>query len=328
MEFARKQLRNPVGSVLGTGGFGQVSTAHWSSTAGQDLVISTVVAKKVAYVARHDVQEREGKGPIPGVRDSEPYQPRAKRLCVADSSHLSDQLRYKIAALQQEASVLRKVGNHPNVITMLADRSRLNSSDQTPYILLPLTQGTLRDLMGYDSRHLSPRARMGLAMDICNGLAHVHRCRWVHCDVKSSNVLVEYSVVLQRYVALVSDFGIARPMPEEGSTGKVAPTFMYGDFAKCYPEYRHLEKPLNDYHRYDELHAVLKVKVLFGPHVDVYALSTVLSDIFLDGSYIETVPSAVYESVCDLIRKCQSRNPCDRPTAAFVCQSLLFHIQH
>ena len=323
MAAARYQLHMPVGSVIGAGGFGQVTTAYMPSTANLQIGVQTVVAKKSAYFGRSIIPDRPGRRRTPDVQ----YQPPDKKQCVDTRA-----LQSRVDALKWEASILvGSVGHHPNVVSLLANgtQNARYRGDCPPYILLPLALGTLRQLLAYDSEHLSPRARLGLAVDICNGLAHVHHCGYVHCDVKSSNVLVEYSVPLQRYVALVSDFGIARRVPDELSVGMVSPTFMSGQFASMYPEYRPLSAAL-DRHNADKglpgyypLPKILKAVVSFGPCVDVFALGTVLSELFLNHQFRDKVTADQYHIVSDLISRCKDTEPRKRPDAAFVCRSLL-----
>lgn len=120
-----------------------------------------------------------------------------------------------------ELRALRKIGRHPNIIMYVKDFKL-----PKPALLLEKINGT--DL--WTELHRRPRKRMKYdlvlryAIDIADGLAHMHLNKVIHRDVKCSNCLVD----AVNHKALIIDFGISafrddvnnqmmHPMKENGS---------------------------------------------------------------------------------------------------------------
>ena len=51
---------------------------------------------------------------------------------------------------------------------------------------------------------------VGIHRDIARGIQAMHRESFVHCDIKSDNILIEISADSKKIRALITDFGIAR----------------------------------------------------------------------------------------------------------------------
>lgn len=55
---------------------------------------------------------------------------------------------------------------------------------------------------------------IGFTSDIARGLKYMHEKGFAHCDIKTSNALVEYRNEIGRHSAALTDFGIAKVLDE------------------------------------------------------------------------------------------------------------------
>ena len=107
--------------------------------------------------------------------------------------------------LAYEAQVLLAV-RHPNVVQSFGF---VHASARGPAELtMELCAGTLSAFLQLDGHLLDFPARCRLAVNICEGMAHVHSKGVVHYDLKANNVLIVFSG--NKPVAKVSDFGYSR----------------------------------------------------------------------------------------------------------------------
>ncbi len=82
--------------------------------------------------------------------------------------------------------------------------------DDSIYVAMPFyRRGSLKDVLS--KRFLSVREIVTLGCQVLAGLQHVHSNRLVHFDIKPDNVLLS-----DRGEALLSDFGLARPIGPRG----------------------------------------------------------------------------------------------------------------
>jgi serine/threonine protein kinase len=175
--------------------------------------------------------------------------------------------------------------------------------------MLPLALGSLEELLKTDPKMtvLSAGQRVALAADICNGLQYVHARGFVHGNVKLSNILISYSALFCRYVALVSGFGCAAAINP----------LVHGVF------------PVDFVHhaRYPECQC--------GPHfrsgalpvtgaADVYALGKWVFPQLLDYRSIWPCCSNTITShgVFRFLQSCAAPNPQDRPSMSGIAQRL------
>jgi serine/threonine protein kinase len=102
--------------------------------------------------------------------------------------------------------------------------------------------------------------RWRTAWQLATGLAHVHRCQVLHCDIKPANVLVFNSGALVK----LADFGLAKRMDQKGNTRAC----VVGNLTYSAP-YRPTECIIAD-----ECHLYI------ASSADVFALGSSLFDVF------------------------------------------------
>ena len=116
--------------------------------------------------------------------------------------------------------------NHPNICTIY----EINQVGDKPFIVMEHVDGeTLSSLIAVEPWSLDQTVRIGI--QIADALAHAHSHGIIHCDLKSSNIMVGAD---RR--AKILDFGLAvrRPVDDEDLTrsdvrvsGQIAGTLPY-----------------------------------------------------------------------------------------------------
>lgn len=172
-----------------------------------------------------------------------------------------NQQRLPTHAFLKELRYLLSV-NHPHIV---AYRALEHTAAGRQLVLEYCEGGTLRSLMERQER-LSHAEILALLSDTLTGLAHAHQRGIVHCDIKPENILLSYRQ--QRWVAKVSDFGIAR-LAQEFSPTAAYPT---GSPAYMAPErfYAH-----------------------YSPASDVYALGVMLFELLTGTRPFSGTPEAL-----------------------------------
>lgn len=145
------------------------------------------------------------------------------------------------------------------------------------YYVMPYMSGeTLRDRL--TKGRLPLRDALGVLGDLAAALAHAHATGLVHRDLKPANVLWVAGH------AYLMDFGIAKPQQDFGSSTDTIEGFAIGTPAYMAPEH------------------------LAGKRVDAR------SDVYAWGVLArETIPGKAPRALRDLIDKCVSQDPAERP---------------
>jgi tetratricopeptide (TPR) repeat protein/tRNA A-37 threonylcarbamoyl transferase component Bud32 len=145
------------------------------------------------------------------------------------------------------------------------------------YYVMPYMGGeTLRDRL--TKGRLALRDALGVLGDLAAALAHAHATGLVHRDLKPANVLWVAGH------AYLMDFGIAKPQQDFGSSTDTIEGFAIGTPAYMAPEH------------------------LAGKRVDAR------SDVYAWGVLArETIPGKTPRALRDLIDKCVSQDPAERP---------------
>lgn len=140
-------------------------------------------------------------------RDDGVYdQTAALKLLAVDRPGLRDrfaQERQRLARLE-----------HPHIARIIDGGEDASGN---PYMVMEYVEGERIDRWCELSR-VDRKRRVGLLIDLCEGLAHAHARLVLHLDIKSANVLVND----QGAVRLI-DFGIAALMSSDGVAGAARP---------------------------------------------------------------------------------------------------------
>ncbi|MCC3592670.1 serine/threonine-protein kinase [Microcoleus sp. PH2017_28_MFU_U_A] len=133
---------------------------------------------------------------------------------------------------------------HPNIVTCRA----LEHTATGRYLVMDYCEGgTLRNLLKQD-RPLRLLEGLQLVMELLAGLDYAHRRGVVHCDIKPENILL--TLGSKGWSPRLSDFGIARRLPEIGTTRlhqEISPDATVGSPAYMAPErFYGLYSPMSD----------------------------------------------------------------------------------
>ncbi|MEG4942783.1 serine/threonine-protein kinase [Microcoleus sp. F4-D5] len=133
---------------------------------------------------------------------------------------------------------------HPNIVTCRA----LEHTATGRYLVMDYCEGgTLRNLLKQD-RPLRLIEGLQLVMEVLAGLDYAHRRGVVHCDIKPENILL--TLGSKGWSPRLSDFGIARRLPEIGTTRlhqEISPDATVGSPAYMAPErFYGLYSPMSD----------------------------------------------------------------------------------
>lgn len=112
--------------------------------------------------------------------------------------------------LRNEKHVLDRLGSCPRIIRCFGDDCSFENGVEYYNLFLEYAAGgSLADeLRNHDGRIPEPQARE-YTRDIVEGLSHVHKNGFVHCDIKLQNILVFEDGRIK-----IADFGLAREAGE------------------------------------------------------------------------------------------------------------------
>lgn len=201
---------------------------------------SSVHAGKVSFAQKVvgdrfevlDVIGQGGMGAVYKVRDKQTGNVVALKLLKPELC----QDRTVLKRFQYEAESLAEL-NHDNIITVY-DHGITN--DGAPYLVMQyLDGGTLADVIKEHGK-LDPNASIELMLQMCNALSYAHKQKFVHRDMKPSNVLLVNPTndgSSQSQVQLV-DFGIAKILetPAANTTNLTQTGDVFGTPAYMSPE--------------------------------------------------------------------------------------------
>ena len=93
----------------------------------------------------------------------------------------------------------------PNIVTVYD----FGEQDGNPYLVMQFLEGSSLDSLIHSGASLSLSERLGIMIDVCNGLAYAHQRGVIHRDIKPGNIMVLQDGVNDG-MAVIVDFGIAR----------------------------------------------------------------------------------------------------------------------
>jgi serine/threonine protein kinase len=130
-----------------------------------------------------------------------------------------DNMKFK-----QELTLMQRIGEHPNVLIVLAHFESPNNA-----LVFPLVTGGGLDKV-LEKRALPPNIVCQYGLQVAKGLQHMHSKKVAHLDLKSANVLISHT-----NAAIISDFGLSSSFNGEdhveykGTAPFMAPEVWAGD---------------------------------------------------------------------------------------------------
>ena len=133
-----------------------------------------------------------------------------------------------------EINVQHELQPHPNILSMLASTKRI--SDGSPALIYPyIEQGSLESYFRAFRMDQTPlHERLQLLVQITDALVHLEFANILHCDLKASNILLQFSSN-DKPVPMLNDFGesiVQQPqkptnkLPIRGSPYHMAPELL------------------------------------------------------------------------------------------------------
>jgi serine/threonine protein kinase len=165
------------------------------------------LTRGTSFADRYEIIEELGKGGmgrVYRVEDTKLKQEVALKLIKPEIA--SDEKT--LERFSNELKLARKI-SHKNVCRMY----HLERERETPYISMEYLEGEdLKDLIQKKERLTTEKA-IGIAKQVCEGLAEAHRLGVVHRDLKPQNIMMD-----KEGRAKIMDFGIARSVEAPGVT--------------------------------------------------------------------------------------------------------------
>jgi serine/threonine protein kinase len=93
----------------------------------------------------------------------------------------------------------------PNIVTVYD----FGEQDGNPYLVMQYLEGSSLESMIQKNVSLTLSDKLGIIIDVCNGLAYAHQRGVIHRDIKPANIMVLQDGVNDG-MAVIVDFGIAR----------------------------------------------------------------------------------------------------------------------
>ena len=153
---------------------------------------------QVTQVGKYQILEPLGEGAMGVVyRALDPVLGRTVAIKVmTDALAHDDELRSRFLREAQAAGSLQ----HPNVITIYD----FGEVDGHPFIAMELVEGTDLERILSEKAALTLSDKLGIVIDVLNGLAYAHKRGIVHRDIKPANIRID-----EEGRARIMDFGIA-----------------------------------------------------------------------------------------------------------------------
>jgi serine/threonine-protein kinase len=197
---------------------------------------------------------------------------------------------------------------HPHIVPLLA----ASSDPALLWFTMPFVQGSsLRDRLA-QSGELPIAEAIRLLREVADALSYAHKSGIVHRDIKPENVL------LSGGHAMVTDFGVAKAIAASASDVSVTGTGLaLGTPLYMAPEQASAD-PTTDHRADIYAFGILAFEVLAGqpPFSGTNAAQLIRAHLTENAPSVRTRREHVPEGVDDLIARCLSKRPADRPQSA------------
>jgi hypothetical protein len=176
----------------------------------------------ITHIGKYRVVKRIGRGGMGIVFEAaDPTLDRVVALKVISDDEVSEELK---ARFYREAKACARL-NHPNIVVVHdlgEDAGRL-------YIVMEFLEGEDLKHLIQQRRSLSLEEKLGLMVQVCDGLHYAHENGVIHRDVKPGNIFV-----LRNGRVKILDFGLARIM--EADSGLTRSGLILGTLRYVSPE--------------------------------------------------------------------------------------------
>lgn len=206
----RPELREAVERLLASDGSSvavDLATREFSTKTGKGDPRLNGEIGPGSILGRYKLLEEIGEGGFGTVYLAQQVET-VKRKVALKVIKLGMDTRQVIARFDAERQALAMM-DHPHIARAL-DAGATESG--RPYFVMELVRGEPITEFA-DRRHLSPRERLSLFLQVCQAVQHAHQKGIIHRDLKPNNVLV--TTTDDRPHAKVIDFGIAKATNSE-----------------------------------------------------------------------------------------------------------------
>src|SRR5580704_1440839 len=154
---------------------------------------------QLTKIGKYDVLEVIGRGGMGVVyKATDPYIGRfvAIKMITAGFAGNPELLKRFYREAQSTGNL-----QNPNIVTVYD----LGDHDGNPYLVMEYLEGCSLESIITGRSSLALTEKLGIIIDVCNGLSYAHQRGVIHRDIKPANIMV-----LNDGVAKIVDFGIAR----------------------------------------------------------------------------------------------------------------------
>lgn len=107
-----------------------------------------------------------------------------------------------LSRFRREAELFARI-NHPNIVQIITAAEE----DNRTYLVMEYVDGGNLEQILKAGRVPSPGQKLTLALQLCRGLAEIHRLGLIHRDIKPANVLINTQGTVK-----ITDFGLAKSL--------------------------------------------------------------------------------------------------------------------
>jgi len=241
---------------------------------------------------------------------------------VADPSY--------VVRFEREISALRAI-RHPNVVDVFEWNLPAPGAKEPPFVVMELLDGEGLDRLLKRKPLLPIGMSVEIILQVLDGLAAAHAVGVIHRDLGPSNVFLEPQAG-GKFRAKILDFGLARPIGEEGAVNVTQEGTLMGKPAYVAPELfsgRQLDARSDLFAAGIILYRMLTGRFPYRESssqmlwVERYAEKDEVKEYAGPKTYVEVIPDSLDAVVCKSIR----RNPDARYASAREMQQALLAVE-